>query len=291
MKSKTIRKILRAKCNQFLASLPEALRSAVEKNIIITGGCIPSMLLREAVNDYDFYFRTKDAALKIAEHYLARFKEEYGGGDWTILATDLRIKIVIPSAGVTGEGDPDSGGDERAEELLADIEKADDKPASAIDDVKPACRPMFMSANAISLSDKIQLIIRFFGEPEEIHSNYDFVHCMSYWQSWDDELSLNPGALEAVLARELRYCGSKYPLCSIIRTRKFIARGWTINAGQYLKMVMQLNELDLKNLNVLEDQLTGVDATFFLQLIAALKTVEPEKINAAYVSTIIDRIF
>lgn len=77
----------------------------------------------------------------------------------------------------------------------------------------------------------------------------------------------------------------------IIRTRKFLSRGWTINAGQYVKMAMQLNDLDLKDVKVLEDQLTGVDAAYFMQLIDALKDVEPEKMNAAYISTIIDRIF
>ena len=65
--------------------------------------------------------------------------------------------------------------------------------------------------------------------------------------------------------------GSKYPLCSIIRTRKFIQRGYTINAGQYLKMAMQLNELDLKDVSVLQDQLIGVDSAYFDMVIRCNK--------------------
>lgn len=293
MKAKTIRKVLAAKLDQFANSIrDEALEKMVRKNTIITGGCIASMLLKEPVNDFDLYFRTKDVAESVARYYIGCFESDFGkDGKWSILVTDDRVKIVIKSAGVVGVMDSESGSDEQADELLKEIESADELPASELDNIKPACRPVFLSANAISLSDKIQLIIRFFGEPDEIHTNYDFQHCMSYWTSWDDKLVLNPKAMESLLSRELRYVGSKYPLCSIIRTRKFIARGWTINAGQYLKMAMQLNELNLKDINVLEDQLTGVDAAYFMALISCLRDQEPEKINSAYITTIIDRIF
>jgi hypothetical protein len=93
------------------------------------------------------------------------------------------------------------------------------------------------------------------------------------------------------LARELRYVGSKYPICSVVRLRKFIERGWRVNAGQILKMAMQISELNLKDLNVLEDQLTGVDTAYFVQLIERLKEKDPEKVDAAYLVEIIDRIF
>jgi hypothetical protein len=89
----------------------------------------------------------------------------------------------------------------------------------------------------------------------------------------------------------LRYVGSKYPLCSVVRLRKFIARGWTINAGQILKMCMQLSALDLTDINVLQDQLTGVDAAYFLQVMEKLKEKDPEKVNSAYLIEIIDRMF
>src|SRR6185437_3482208 len=88
-----------------------------------------------------------------------------------------------------------------------------------------------------------------------------------YWRSENSHLSLPRKALEAIITKELVYSGSKYPLASIIRTRKFINRGWQINAGQYLKMTLQLNQMDLLNVDVLEEQLTGVDAAYFHQVI------------------------
>jgi 5,10-methenyltetrahydromethanopterin hydrogenase len=77
----------------------------------------------------------------------------------------------------------------------------------------------------------------------------------------------------------------------VIRLRKFIGRGWTVNAGQILKMLLQVSELDLTNPIVLEDQLTGVDAAYFCELIAKVKEKDPEKINSAYLIEIIDRMF
>lgn len=177
------------------------------------------------------------------------------------------------------------------------LEQGDEVPAETLDDGKPKYRPLFISANAITLSHGVQLVMRFVGEPEVIHKFYDFIHCTCYWKSWDGELVLPAAALEAILTKELRYVGSLYPLCSIIRIRKFVARGWQINAGQILKMCFQLNGLDLKDLAVLEDQLTGVDAFYFMQVIERLKEKqkedggEPKPIDSTYLMSIIDRMF
>jgi hypothetical protein len=80
-------------------------------------------------------------------------------------------------------------------------------------------------------------------------------------------------------------------LTSIIRMKKFLLRGWTINAGEMLKAMFQISELDLKNPDVLEEQLIGVDVAYFATLIDVLRGVNPESITASYLSTIIDRVF
>jgi hypothetical protein len=48
--------------------------------------------------------------------------------------------------------------------------------------------------------------------------------------------------------------------------KKFIQRGWTVN-GRNPKMLFQVSELDLKNIEVLEEQLIGVDVAYFSLLI------------------------
>lgn len=102
---------------------------------------------------------------------------------------------------------------------------------------------------------------------------------------------LKPDALESLLSKELRYVGSLYPICSVVRLRKFINRGWRINAGQILKMAMQISALDLTDINVLEDQLTGVDTSYFVQLIKGLRERDLHKATTTYLVTILDRIF
>ena len=101
----------------------------------------------------------------------------------------------------------------------------------------------------------------------------------------------NVQALQALITKELIYIGSKYPLTSVIRTKKFILRGYSINAGTYLKILWQVAELDLKDPITLQEQLIGVDVAYFSMLLDILKNVTPEKLNYNYISEIIDRVF
>ena len=269
MKSKTIKTYLSGNFNNFVDSITdEAVRNLVRKNSIITGGSIVSLLLNEKVNDYDIYFTNKETTKKVAEYFVKQFimKNNYEADNIKVKEDEEtgRISIFCRSNGI-------AIGDDTGEYV-----------------------PVFLSTNAITLTNDIQLVLRFYGEPEEIHKNYDFIHATNYWTSKDNKLVLNPKALECILTKELLYNGSKYPLCSIIRTKKFIRRGWTINAGQYVKMALQLNELDLTNPAVLEEQLTGVDSayfTLFLRWFKGNKQNIPEKDYVPYLTTVIDRIF
>jgi len=304
MKAKTIKQTISKKISDWIESIEdEELKKLLYKNVIVTGGCITSMFLKEKVNDFDVYFRTKEAAFKAAHYYITMFKKnpptKLSGGQVQSIGVyeeNDRIKIMVKSAGIASE---DGANDYEYFETLQEsqdnttqeyvdkvtgLEKVDD-------DGKLKYRPVFLSSNAITLSNKIQLIIRFYGEPSEIHENYDFVHCTNYWESWSGNLITTVEALECILARELKYVGSLYPLCSIIRTRKFINRGWTINAGQYLKMIMQLNELDLCDIKVLEDQLVGVDVAYFSEIIEKCKEKNPDKVESAYLIKILDKLF
>ena len=308
MKVKTINKVLSNKFNEWLESITdETVKNLVKNNSIITGGCIASMLLKEPVNDYDVYFTNKETVKAVAEYYLKQFNllnNEDGfvldGADYdttkfvggvSLNMTPERIKIVFPSKGVAKEAGTIS--DEQ------EVEEFPDGRATVEDESKPKYRPIYMSCNAITLSNQIQIVIRFYGNAEEIHGHYDYVHCTNYWESKDKNLVLKQPALESLIAKELIYNGSLYPLASVIRTRKFIKRGWSINAGQYLKMAFQISKLNLSNVAVLEDQLVGVDVAYFNMLIDALvEHTEKLKnegkeftIEYGYLASIIDKIF
>src|SRR5882762_5751107 len=310
MKAKTIKSILSKKINAWIETVEDDnLRKKLKKSVIVTGGAIVSMLENNPVNDFDIYLKDHDVTKHLAEYYVQRFKSRTQKGiEVELRVTDIdgRIKIKAQSAGVAGiegtdqpyeyfEGKSDNVGEEYIRSVMdnpRDIEDVyQEIEKKVLDQEKDdnSYRPVFLTSNAITLSNKIQIVLRFYGEPDEIHGNYDFVHCTSYWTNWDNKLTLRPEALEAILSKELKYVGSKYPICSIVRLRKFIKRGWNINAGQIVKMAMQISELDLTDINVLEDQLTGVDTAYFIQLIERLKEKDPEKVNTAYLVEIIDR--
>lgn len=310
MKKKTINAVICKKFDEWLKSIiDEKVADLVKTNSIITGGCIASMLLKEKVNDYDVYFTNKETVKAVAEYYVKQFNEansesgyvldgaiknelnpnEQGGS--ALNMTEDRIKIIFDSRGVAKEDGAIT--DER------ELEEWPDGKPEVPEESKPRFRPTYLSGNAITLSNQIQIVIRFYGEPDAIHDSYDYVHCTNYWISKDRQVVLKQPALESLLAKELKYIGSKYPLASVIRTRKFINRGWTINAGQFLKMSFQISKLNLSDINVLEDQLIGVDVAYFNILISALqehanRQKEEGKelvLEYGYLATIIDKIF
>ena len=309
MKKKTINLVIKNKVNEWLASIDnEVVRNLARRDVIVTGGCIASMLLKEKVNDFDIYFKTKDTTFEVAKYYLAKFKEKHNVNSLVntnsyVENLDDRVSILIKSAGVASEESDknqysyfemmqDSVGSEYVQNVVGgEVEDTYDEVNEKAQEIEDkSYRPVFLSTNAITLSNRIQIVTRFSGNAEQIHENFDFVHCTNYWTP-NDGVVLNQKALEAILARELRYVGSKYPLCSILRMRKFIQRGWTINVGQILKAVVQLQDINLKDIDVLRDQLTGVDSSYFVQVINRLKEKGGESIDSAYLIEIVDRIF
>ena len=107
MKKKTIKAVLRKKIDAWIETIEdETVRNQAIANTIVTGGSIASMLLKEAVNDYDIYFRTKEAAHAIAEYYVGRFNVKKRNGIECKIYTkaeDDRVKIIIKSAGIASE--------------------------------------------------------------------------------------------------------------------------------------------------------------------------------------------
>lgn len=300
-----IKKELKEKIEEWIASIDdEIVRDAVEKDTIITGGSIASMLLGDPVNDFDVYFRTKDTTKLVADYYVDKFNKTRQETEEDVVSyvpivkeerivnckgvAENRILIYMKSAGVAAiEQKPY----QYFEAVSEDATHAFGESLKPQNESNKHYRPVFLSSNAITLSDKMQLVIRFFGEPTEIHDNYDFIHAMNYYDYGSDELVMHPEALEALLSRTLVYKGSLYPIASVFRTKKFIERGWRISAGQQLKMMWQISELDLKDFEVIKEQLTGVDQAYLYQLTEALTDVDHEKINSTYVAEIIDRIF
>ena len=302
MNSKNIAKSLNAKLTSWVNSIDDPkVKRAINENAIVTGGAFVSLLTGEEPHDYDIYFKTVEACDIVARYYANRWNKSHPDkpqveiqGIKEANGKDCdRVRCFIKSAGVVMEEDEADNENNDEESYTSENEESPIQPDATI--TKPKYRPIYFSSNAISLSDKIQIVIRFWGPIEEIHKNYDFEHCKCSYDFAENKVNLPVKSLECIINKELIYTGSKYPLCSIIRTRKFIERGYHINAGQYVKMVWQLNKLDLSDLDVFKDQLMGVDSVYFNQAIeymARKKEENPEwELTTPYLFEIIDKIF
>ena len=298
MKRNNINCVLRKKFDEFLGSIEDlSVRELVATNSFISGGCIVSLLLGEKVNDFDIYFTNKKTVLAVAEYYVDKFKDKLVDKNNEPLPF---IKVFDKKPGNLQEGGVKihiNGASVASLNGSINFLNSIDDPHAIIgymenlfsykkeEEVQEASTylPVFITDNAISLSGKIQLVLRFYGEPEEVLKNFDYVHCTNYWKPvvYDrvsssgrnnpDILELRPEALEAILTKDLRYIGSKYPICSLLRMRKFIDRGWTISAGQVLKMAFQIKDLNLYDVLTLKEQLIGVDSVYFLELLSLIE--------------------
>lgn len=295
MQKKTINKIISKKVNEWLNTIEDKdLAAAVESNILISGGCIASMFLDQPVNDYDVYLTNKKVLYQLAKYYAKPLKIRVLDGEKKdeiiedyILKSNTAFNKIEENFSELGV---------RYRNLKSDQIKLDVSSAGhrmeVMEEQKDAKKylPVFFSQNAISLTDNLQIVLRFSGTAEEIHKNFDFIHATNYWTK-KEGVVINIDAIESILTKDLKYQGSLYPLTSIIRIKKFIKKGWTINAGEMLKIMFQLSDLNLKDILVLEEQLIGVDVAYFSTLINILRGMDTENITSSSLNTIIDKVF
>lgn len=291
MQNKTIKKVLDKKIEDWLNSIEDReLARKIRKDVIVTGGSITSLIMGDKVNDYDIYFTNKEITYEVAKYYVEQFKKLNPNCDpvpEAKLINEERVVIWVQGSGVISEEGKDPV------EETDDVFENDPEEHQELeeDKNKPKYRPVFLSENAITLSNKIQIIIRFYGEPEKIHENFDYVHARCWYKPYTNVLETPVDALRSMQSKTLIYKGSLFPICSLFRMRKFISRGWRISAGEILKMSLQISDLDLKDPRVLKEQLTGVDALYFNMLIRAIENKQLEQYGSPYVIEVIDRIF
>lgn len=294
MQEKTIRKNIQSKLTEWLDSITdETLRKRVKENCLLSGGSITSMLLNIDVNDYDIYIKKIDVLIDLTNYYIKGLDgvEMLVGVMKESYIKDLEERYdkeseVIMSARAVAIRTLH----EDQVKLYFPASKGGIKVNEGKDPKDLHYQPLFLSPNAISLSDNIQIVIRFHGDDVAIHKTFDFIHATNYF-TFEAGLMLNKEALTSIITHQLKYQGSFYPLTSIIRMKKFIKRGWNINAGEILKIMFQISELDLKNPDVLEEQLIGVDVAYFGILIEILRGVPAEKFTSAYLNTVIEKVF
>ena len=252
IKQATIKKIIKRKLEFWLDTITDNhVKQIARENVIVCGGALTSLLLGEKPNDYDLYFKTYDSVLKIAEYYANKFNEanklksinNYNVSIKTSSFINIngesenRITMYMKSAGVASETQdiykyfenlPENLTEDFTESLTErSVKDLEEHPEEIINNVteelkiKQPYRPIFISDNAITLANKTQLIIRFYGNSSEIFKNFDFIHAQCYYDLKENKLECSQESLSAILSKTLIYNGSLYPIASIFRIRKF----------------------------------------------------------------------
>jgi len=302
MQVKTIKKNIQSKLEEWLETITDRkLAEDVKEHLLVSGGSITSMLLNEPVNDYDIYLMDIGVCKRLANYYTQTFQD--------VVIFDGREKQKLVDK-YNNENDVDDGKlpidrnnsyaislrnlKENQIKLYFNGASGGMKVNDGIEQDKLNYTPIYLSPNAISLSHDLQIVLRFWGTPEQIHKTFDFIHATNYF-TFKEGLVRNLEAVESILTKQLKYQGSYYPVTSIIRAKKFIKRGFNINAGELLKIMFQISQLDLTNPDVLEEQLIGVDVAYFDLIITALRNKMDSdkdfKLSANYFNTLIDRVF
>lgn len=309
MQVKTIHKAIIQKLEWWLKSITDKeLRNDVRDNILLTGGSICNLLQQQPVNDYDLYLMDMDVLVRLCRYYTSgvkdieimdgREREAYMNGlggrpvwedmdnseddefkeqsaDWAMRS--VAIRMLQPNQVKLFMHDPSGYNPQKGK-----AKKKGEKPKRY--------SVSFISSNAISLHGDIQIVTRFTGSPETIHKTFDFIHATNYF-TFKEGLVFNLEAVLSIQTRQLYYQGSRYPLSSIIRVKKFVNRGWHVSAGEQLKMIYQCSKLNLDDPDILEDQLIGIDVAYFGALLDILRGKDKDSYTMDTLNEAINVVF
>lgn len=200
MKTEQIKKLLKGVMNKLVESIKDnEVREHIVKYSFITGGCIPSMIVDEYVNDYDIYLTNSLSANVVLNYYKQFHKPIFNDKQNNIHINDIFVY-----------------------------------------DDKTLFHPKLITENSINLSDKVQIVIKYYGEPKDLVDKFDWKHIKSYYVYSDNTLNIHPDTYRLIVEKELVYTGSDYPLSSLLRTRKFIKKGWTISTATMVHIALDI---------------------------------------------------
>ena len=143
-----------------------------------------------------------------------------------------------------------------------------------------ATEEMFVTKNATTFKRSegrrkytFQLIKSFSGEAEDIFRNFDFTITNVAFDFERNSFVFGERFFQDVAARRLVYAGdSKYPICAMYRTKKYMARGFECSGATIMHIALCIVQLKIESYADLKKQLLGID-TIYLQ--GLLESFEP----------------
>jgi hypothetical protein len=224
-------------------------------NSFIAGGAIISVSKEEKIKDYDLFMTNAVSTKAVFSSLMNRVT---GGTDFQLVTQvdDKNPKLERGTLALNGLHESDL-------ETLIDKFNANCK-ALKITSRTHKVVPAYLSKNALTLSNGVQLIFRFIGEPKEVFTTFDYEHCKVYWRP--NPLGLLLGTVtyegrsqESIAKNELIYTGNtRFALSAISRLNKFIKRGWGVSPSSLLSLALTSAKIDWSNKQALEEELLGI---------------------------------
>lgn len=219
-----------------------------------SGGLITSVCRKEKIKDYDLFFEKGDVLAKVVQHYI---KYHAWGEKFAVevvkdeLNPKLHRAAIVPTTAKVSTDAFINSFNRVAKEHNWKNKK---------DNVYP----VFLSHNALTLSNDVQIIFRFIGEPEEVFTTFDFEHCKTYWRPAplgvaSGKTCFSGNSLECLAKGELLYTKqSRFILSAMSRMAKFVKRGWEMPPNSLVSLASSAAEVNWKDPKKLKEELLGI---------------------------------
>lgn len=99
----------------------------------------------------------------------------------------------------------------------------------------------------------------FYNHPTDIFNNFDFYINMAAYDFKSKELYLHDKFLTNIAARCLEFNpNTLYPIISALRVDKYKERGYIITKKEFIKIMLAINNLNIKSWEDFKDQISGL---------------------------------
>jgi len=121
-----------------------------------------------------------------------------------------------------------------------------------------------------------QLITRFTGEANDIFNWFDFTITHGAYDFETEEFIFGDRFFSDLAKRRLVYSGaSKYPICAMYRTKKYVARGYELPGATIMHITLSIVQLKIESYKDLKEQLMGIDTMYLQKLLEAKQPDAP----------------
>jgi len=103
------------------------------------------------------------------------------------------------------------------------------------------------------------IYFKYFENAENLFETFDFTVCMAAYDFKEDEFVLHKDFLRHNVSKFLKFnSNTAYPIVSALRVDKYKKKGFNISKAEFLRIMLTINNLEIKTYEELKDQMGGM---------------------------------